>query len=254
MNNLTKNNMHVRQLIVLGFLFLVMISCEKNNSEAADATSTGKGGSMARFTIAANHLYLVDYSTIEIFDISGVTAVWKNKVFNGFGIETIFPYKDKLFIGSRDGMFIYSITDPAKPVMLGSARHVRSCDPVVADDKNSYVTLRGGNACGPAQDGLYIYDIKDIMNPKQLSLLPLQSPFGLGLKDSVVFVCRGSYGLTAVNVKNPSLPKEMYTVKDANFVDVITMDQLLICYVTDGLLLYDISNLEKIEKLGNMKY
>lgn len=247
--------MYTRQLILLCSLFLVIISCEKNSAANADASATGKGGSMARFTIAQNRLYLADYSTIEVYDISANPVVKKNSVNVDFSVETIFPYKDKLFIGSRNGMFIYSITDPDKPVKLGEALHVRSCDPVVANDSFSYVTLRSSNStCGAAQDGLYIYDVKSILAPKQLSLLPLESPFGLGLKDTVVFVCRGTYGLTAVNVKDPNNPKVMYNVKDGNYVDVIPIDQLLICYVKEGLLLYDISNLEKIVKLGNVNY
>jgi len=235
-------------------MFVVIVSCEKNTANSADAASTGKGGSMARFTIAANHLYLADYNTIEVYDISGGTATKKTSVQVDWGVETIFPYKDKLFIGSVNGMFIYSIADPSNPVKLGSALHVRSCDPVVADDKYSYVTLRGSGTCGAAEDGLYIYDITDVLKPKQLSLLRLQSPYGLGMKDSVMFVCRASNGLTAVNVKDPSNPKVMYTVKDGNFIDVIPIDQLLICYVLNGILLYDASDPGKIVKLGNMNY
>ena len=246
--------MRFKQFVIVIFLFVVIVSCEKNGGTAADASSTGKGGSMARFTIAANHLYLADYNALEVYDISGGNATKKASVPLDWGVETIFPYKDKLFIGSTNGMFIYSIADPANPVKLGSAQHVRSCDPVVADEKYSYVTLRGSGQCGAAQDGLYIYDIKDVLRPKQLSLLPLQSPYGLGLVDSVVFVCRADKGLTAVNVKDPVNPKEMYTVKDANFLDVIPIDQLLICYVLDGILLYDASDLKKIVKLGNLNY
>ncbi len=246
--------MRLKEFLLFSFIFVVIVSCEKNNSAAADTASTGKGGSMARFTIAAGHLYLADYNTVEVYDISGGNAIKKTSVPVDWGVETIFPYKDKLFIGSSVGMFIYSIADPANPVKLGSALHVRSCDPVVADDRYSYVTLRGSGLCGAAQDGLYIYDIKDIMKPKQLSLLPLQSPYGLGLKDSVVFVCRANYGLTAVNVKNPSNPKEMYTLKDGFFLDVIPIGELLVCYVIDGLLLYDISDPGKITKLGNLDY
>jgi len=246
--------MRLKEFLIFSFIFVVIISCEKNDAASADAASTGKGGSMARFTIAANHLYLADYNAVEVYDISGGNAIKKTRVPVDWGVETIFPYKDKLFIGSSNGMFIYSIADPANPVKLGSALHVRSCDPVVADDNYSYVTLRGSGQCGAAQDGLYIYDIKDILKPKQLSLLPLQSPYGLGMKDSVVFVCRANNGLTAVNVKDPSKPKEMYTVKDGNFVDVIPFDQLLICYVSKGILLYDASDPGKIVKLGNVNY
>lgn len=237
------------------FLVLITVSCTKDGSESKDSTATGTGGSLARFTIAANHLYLADYASLEVYDLADpANPAKKTSVNIGFLVETIYPYLDKLFIGSRDGMFIYSIADPSHPVKLGEARHVRSCDPVVANDTIAYVTLQGGSACGPAQDGLYVYDIKNITTPVQKSLFPLSTPLGLGLKDSVVFVCRGSSGLSLVNVKNPASPKMMYTVTDGNFKDVIPYDNLLIGYVSTGLLIYDISDLNKIKKVGVVDY
>jgi hypothetical protein len=237
------------------FLLLLIVACTKDGGKAADSSGTGTGGSLARFTIAANHLYLADYSTIEVYDLADpANPVKKTSVNVGFGVETIYPYKDKLFIGSWDGMFIYSIADPSNPVKLGEARHVRSCDPVTANDTIAYVTLQGGSACGPAEDGLYIYDITNITAPVQKSLFPISTPLGLGLKDSVVFVCRGSSGLSLVNVKDPASPKLMYTVDDGNFKDVIPYDNLLICYVSTGLQIYDISNLKNIIKVGTVNY
>ncbi|MFC0776282.1 LVIVD repeat-containing protein [Terrimonas alba] len=238
------------------FLWLITISCTKDGSKSADAPGTGTGGSLARFTIAANHLYLADYNSIEVYDLADAANPVKKTSVNvgGWGIETIYPYMDKLFIGSRDGMFIYSIADPSHPVKLGEARHVRSCDPVVANDSIAYVTLQGGSPCGPAQDGLYIYDIKNVTAPVQKSLFPISTPFGLGLKDSVVFVCRGGSGLSLVNVEKPSSPELMYTVADGNFKDVIPYDNLLICYVSTGLLIYDISDLKQIKKIGTVDY
>ena len=238
------------------FLLMLAAACTKDGAKSAtDSSGTGTGGSLARFTIAANHLYLADNSTIEVYDLADpANPVKKTSVNVGFGVETIYPFMDKLFIGSRDGMFIYSIANPSNPVKLGEARHVRSCDPVVANDTIAYVTLQGGSACGPAQDGLYIYDIKNITGPVQKSLFPISTPLGLGLKDSVVFVCRASSGLSLVNVKNPTAPKLMYTVEDGNFKDVIPYDNLLICYVSTGLHIYDISNLNKIVKVGTVNY
>ena len=236
-------------------LLLLAVACTKDAGNAADSSGTGTGGSLARFTIAANHLYLADYNTIEVYDLSdAANPIKKSSVNVGFGVETIYPYMDKLFIGSRDGMFIFSIADPSNPVKLGEARHVRSCDPVVTNDSIAYVTLQGGSACGPAQDGLYIYDIKNITTPVQKSLFLISTPLGLGLKDSVVFVCRGGAGLSLVNVKNPSTPKLMYTIKDASFKDVIPYENLLICYVSTGLQIYDISNLNEIVKVGTVNY
>jgi hypothetical protein len=109
----------------------------------------------------------LDYNTIEVIDISDPSAAEiKGNVNVGFGVETIFPYKDKLFIGSVDGMYIYDLANPQVPKKLGEARHVRSCDPVVANDSVAYVTLRGSGNCGAATDGLYTYTTSPILLPR----------------------------------------------------------------------------------------
>ena len=248
------------KLRILTFALLVIVfGCTKNSGKAdmgpANSGDVGKGGSLAKFTIAGSFLYVVDGFDLKVYDISKPTAAQsKNIVSVGFPVETIFPFKDKLFIGSRDGMFIYSLDDPAMPSKLGEARHVRSCDPVVANDSVSYITLRGGSPCGPAEDGLYIYDIKNIESPVQKGFLSITSPLGLGLQDTVVFVCREELGLTVVNVKNTGDPKVMYTLNDASYKDVIPYDDLLICYTSAGLLLYDMTDLNKLVKVGGVKY
>ena len=249
------------QKLIVGFCIAIFVfsACSKESAGTADAnssgTGTGTGGSLARFTISGNYLYLADYSSLKVFDISNPGApVQKPVVPIGFQVETIFPYKDKLFIGSTQGMFIYSLTDPAAPSKLGSVLHIRSCDPVVANDTASYSTLQGGTACGPAESGLYIYNIKNITTPVLTKLLPLTTPFGLGLKDSVVFVCRGANGLSAINVKKPLNPVVMYTKTDGTYMDVIPIDNLLICYVTTGIMIYDATNPANIVKVGSVNY
>ena len=247
--------MSLKGILQFSLIIVMFFSCAKESGTAKDAASVGTGGSLARFTIAANHLYLVDYSNLKVFDLADpANPVEQPDVYIGFNIETIFPYKDKLFIGSGIGMFIYSIANPSTPSKLGVAQHVRSCDPVIANDTISYSTLKGNTRCGPVESGLYIYDIKNISSPVLKKLLPLSSPSGLCLQDSVVFICRENDGLTAVNVKDPSDPKIMYTVTDGNYVDVISYDHLLICYVSAGILIYDISNLKQIQKIGVVKY
>lgn len=246
--------MHYRKILIfvcIGFVFAA--ACTKESASSANATSgTGQGGSMARFTISGNYLYLADWNTLRVFDITNPQSpVEKPQVQVGFGVETIFPYKDKLFIGAVTGMYIYSIANPAAPVKLGSAVHMRSCDPVVSNDTISYTTLRGNN-CGPAESGLYIYNIKNISTPSLLKLLPLTSPYGLGVADSIAFVCQGINGLTAINIKKPTDPKVIYTKKDGDYMDVIPYDNLLICYVKTGLLIYDISDLRNILKVGEI--
>jgi hypothetical protein len=244
------------QLIIVAIIVL-FASCSKEslNSSQSSGGGTGQGGSLARFTIVNNHLYVVESATLKTFDITNANSpVLKNNITIGGGIETIFPYNNNLFIGSQNGMFIYSLNNPENPQYLGSASHVRSCDPVVANDTIAFVTLRGGTGCGAVTEGLYSYDVRNLLNPALLNILSLQTPYGLGLKNNTLFVCGGSNGLYVVNVANPNSPQTIQTITGNNFRDVIPYNNMLICFVTDGIALYDISNtsnIQLIKKLSN---
>ena len=244
-----------KSLIGLCLAIFLFLACNKDGTSDASSVSTGTGGSLARFTIVGNYLYIADHFSLRPVDISNPhSPVAKPEIPVGFEVETIFPYQDKLFIGSTQGMFVYSLLNPEAPSKLGGVVHIRSCDPVVANDSVAYSTLQGGTRCGPAESGLYIYNVKNVTNPVLMKLLPLTTPFGLGLKDSVVFVCRGANGISAVKIKDPSNPVVMYTKTDGNYMDVIPYQDMLICYVKTGIIIYDASNPANIVKVGTVNY
>ncbi len=235
----------MRTILFLFFALAFFSSCEKaaDSTSAAATTATGKGGSLARFTIVGNYLYLADVTTLKVFDITNPqSATQKGSINMNFGVETIFPYKDKLFIGSIDGMYIYSITNPAQPVLLSQARHVRSCDPVVANDSTAFVTLLGGQPCGAVEEGLYIYNVSNITSPLLIKKHLMPTPRGLGLADSILYVCQKNNGLSIFNVSAPATPVLRKKLTTYIFEDVIPYNDLLICYISTGLVLYDISN------------
>lgn len=238
------------------FLLLVIITgCDKStlDSNSNAGNQNGTGGSLARFTLAGNYLYVVEEATLKTFDVSApANPILKNTVVIGNNIETIYPYKNNLFIGSQTGMFIYSIANPAAPKLSGSASHVRSCDPVVANDTAAFVTLRSGSFCGAPADGLYLYKITNLLAPQLVKTFNLPTPYGLGLKDSILFVCQGANGMSAINVKNINAPVISQKITGHNFRDVIPYGDLLICYVTDGIALYDISNTASIRFINKV--
>lgn len=242
--------------IFIFFAAASLVSCDKSLlNSASSGNQNGTGGSLARFTLVGNNLYTVDNTDLKTFDVSNpALPVLKNTLTVGNRIETIYPWKDNLFIGSQFGMFIYNLADPAKPAYAGMASHVRSCDPVVANDTAAFVTLRGSGQCGIATDGLYLYDVRSILNPQLVKIMELSTPYGLGLKDSTLFVCRGTNGLSVINVKNIAAASEQQTISGNDFRDVIPYNDLLICYVADGIALYnieDVNNIRFIKKLLN---
>lgn len=248
--------MNFKQLlmVVTGGLLLVL-GCEKGDSAAAPAS--GKGGSTARMTIAGDYLYLVDHSTLQTFDISDPAQALLLSTQNvGWNIETIFPYRDKLFIGSQTGMYVFDNSNPKKPQLQGQAQHLRSCDPVVADEDYAYVTLRSNNnGCGGTLNQLNIYDIRgtNVLYPKQVATLLMSEPHGLGLKDDILYVCMGKNGLNVIDVSDRTRPVSRKILSDGtDFIDVIPYEHVLIAYVQGGFVLYNITDPEDPQKISTI--
>ena len=221
---------------------VLLYSCTKDSAGTSANPSSGKAGSLTRFTIAGNYLYAVDNHFLYAYSLAKPTA--PQKVYTSpmsFDIETIYAYKSNLFLGTKTGLYIYSIDTPSVPRLVGQATHARACDPVVANDSVAFVTLKGWGGCGPATSGLYVHDIKDITKPLLKTTVELPDPVGLGLQDSVLYVCCGTAGLKVFNVTRPYAPTLISTKTDGRFIDVIPYNGTLICYVEDGILLYDIS-------------
>jgi hypothetical protein len=173
-------------------LLALASSCSKNNSSPSDSFTggTGTGGSMARFTIINNHLYTVSDTKMQVFDISTASnPVQKNILEIGWGVETIFPMDNKLFIGTQTGMKIMNVSNPIDPQKISEYQHIRSCDPVVANDKYAYVTLRSDNTCTRGTNELQIIDIADMAKPVMVKNYPMGKPQGLALDGNNLFVC-----------------------------------------------------------------
>lgn len=240
-------------LVVISFLAL-LFSCNKETLSTT-TTTTGMGGSVTRFTIAQNYLYAVGNHFLYAYSLNNPAK--PELVFTSglnFDIETIYPYNKYLFLGTRTGLYIYSIDTASSPRLIGQAQHARSCDPVVVNDSIAFVTLKSTSNCGPAVSGLYVHDIANITQPVLKATVALPDPTGLGLQDSILYVCCGSAGMKVFNVKNPYSPNLISTKTDGDFMDVIPYNDILICAVADGIILYDIQDPAKptlIKKIAN---
>ncbi|MBL0743814.1 LVIVD repeat-containing protein [Chryseolinea lacunae] len=229
------------------------------NTKAAITPGTGSGpgvgGSLARMAINANHLFMLDGADLQSIDItSEQSPVAKTRTNVNWGIETIFPYKDKLFLGSTSGMYIFSVSSPEAPALLSTYEHVRSCDPVVVDDKYAYVTLRSGNSCQGFSNQLEVIDIADLQAPQLIKIYPLTNPHGLGIDDHTLFVCDGDDGLKAFDATDvTAIDKNLLAhYKDINGYDVIPFDKILMLVGSDGIFQYDYSDKANIKLLSHI--
>ena len=165
------------------------------------------------------------------------------------GVETIFATGNLLFLGTRNGVYIFDITNPASPYYLSLYNHIQSCDPVVVKGNYAYSTL---NSSGPCMNGVNLLDIIDIsdpVSPFQVNSLPMESPGGLGISGDLLFVC--DEGLKVYDLTNPAEPELLKKITiDAH--DVIPIDTLLLVATEQGLSEYSIDNENNIHFVSSL--
>ncbi|MES2372712.1 MAG: hypothetical protein V4557_09040 [Bacteroidota bacterium] len=232
-----------------GLLVSPMLFMSLGNAGAAFSAMSSSGiaiaGSLARFALQNDRMYTVSNNDLKVFNVTIPAApsyVTKLALTQG-GIETIFPYKNKLFIGAQTGMYIYGTSNPDAPQKEGQFVHAQNCDPVIVDDKYAYVTLSSGNACrGGFQNQMDVIDISNLSNPVLVKSYNLTSPKGLSKDGNTLLICDGKDGLKIFNASNASQVSLMKQVPGFEPNDVIALQGIAIAVAKDGLYFIDYSN------------
>ena len=255
------------------FLFTLMaaglfVACESGMDNLAIPNSdTGTGGSYARFVIVGDFMYVVDQRSLITFDVSDAgNPVQVDKQPIGERIETIFNFKDKLFIGSGEGLFIYEIPADGIPNQLSTTSYfdfdIFPCDPVVANDSFAYVTLnakrRIDNPCGGSFEVdanlLKIYDITNPRQPRLLAEYNMFAPKGVGLDDNILFVCDDEAGLKVFDVTDPHNLVSVAHIDYLTAFDVIPLSGLLLVVGPENVYEFDYTDLNNIVLLSSFRY
>ncbi|MEP5611508.1 MAG: hypothetical protein ABJP45_04630, partial [Cyclobacteriaceae bacterium] len=218
--------------------------------------SAGSSGSMARFVTVGDYLYNIDYSDLHLFDISGTTPEKVSDIHIGWQVETIYPYEDKLFFGSFDGMYIYDNANPAAPTFLSKYEHVTSCDPVVVKGDYAYVTLRSGTTCQGFTNQLDIVNVSDPETPFLEKSYQMDNPHGLAIFDNCLYICEGASGLKSFNVdvSDPTQITQVSTKSGMHAFDVIALPNILMVVGNDGFYQYSRSCGTALEYLGVISF
>lgn len=226
-------------------------------SDSLPSPSTGTSGSLAAMTIVGNILYTLDHQTLKAYSISTPEKPNKTQVevVLDFGVETIFPYNGKLFIGSQTGMYIYDISNPINPIQLAQHEHFFGCDPVVVNDSIAFVTVRSAEGCRGLVDinQLEIIDITDPSQPFTIDTENLNNPSGLGLDEDYLFVTDGDAGIQVFDVSTPYDGIELIGNIPVNAFDVIPLNGLLLAVGLENLYQFDYTNIHNITQLSSLK-
>jgi len=236
----------MKKLLSFILFALIFASCETSETTAnVGIPGVGQGGSLARFAIANGHLFAVHNSEIRVFSLANTeNPVQLSSLPVNAVVETIFPYGDStIFIGTTSGMYIYDISSAPNMELLSNYRHIVSCDPVVANSKYAYVTLRTESNnfnCARGVNQLDIVNIEDLQNPSFVNSFPLIQPKGLGLYGDTLLICDN--GLKVFNVGDPQNIILLDADEDFDAVDIIPNGNLMITVSETSLNQYRFQN------------
>ena len=216
---------------------------------------TGQGGSFARFSVLNDHLYVLNDNELKSFDIQNLLQPQELSTVNvDWGrIETLFPYKNYLFIGGSAGMYIYDRTNPDEPTFVSRFTHARACDPVFVQGDIAYVTLRNGSRCESFVNQLDIIDISKIDNPQLKKSYDMTNPHGLAVVNDDLYICDGEAGLRVFDKSDLDKidDNQKEHIKDINAYDIIPLSPNHIIVVGDGgLYQYDSSNPNSLKEMS----
>ena len=215
----------------------------------------GVNGSMSRFALYQDYLYTVINNYMSILDLSGGKPVKAaDNLHIGWDVETIFSYKDNMFMGTPRGMVIYSVANPLQPQYISSVWHVFGCDPVVVENDIAYVTINSGNGCGQNTNELIIYDVSNVETPQHIVTYAMTKPKGLGVDRGTLFLCDD--GLKIFNATDPKtlMAHQLAHYKGMSGYDVIPFENVLMMIAEDGLYQYHYSDLDNIKQLSKLPF
>lgn len=239
-----------------GEMDFVMNAAKYSTSNGGWTGGSGTGGSMARFMLNENYLYViavpVRLKTVDVTTPDEMTVI--DSVDVPRNMETLFKLQNNLFIGTTTGMLIFDLVNPKKPVQVSSYDHIRACDPVVVDGQYAYVTLRSGNTCNNAQNLLEVIDISSIKSPYLVKSYPMFNPHGLGTDGNLLFVCDGTAGLKIYDKSDPLaiITSQIAHYPDFDTYDVIPMNGILMLVGKDGIYQYDYSDPQNIIQISHI--
>jgi hypothetical protein len=149
-------------------------------------------------------------------------------------------------------MFIYDVSNHDHPAQVAQFSHVRSCDPVIADDNYAYVTLRSGTKCQGYSNQMDILSIAIPDNPSLVKTYPMTNPHGLSKDGNWLFICDGKDGLKVFDATDVNEVKLIRQISGMEAYDVIASNKKVLVVAADGLYQYDYTDTGNIKLLSKI--
>jgi len=165
--------------------------------------------------VAGSYLYVSfeDSSGLRIFDIGTDPAipqlVWEANIFGRRDGHDVAVIRDRMYdFHGPDGTYIYDVSDPANPQLLGAVRHLIYHHSGWVTDDDNFLFICDESAKNQEAD-VTIWDITDPANAVLVGDItdPFTRVHNLYIIDTLAYVSYYEAGLKIFDVSTPAEPK-----------------------------------------------
>lgn len=235
-----------------------LTSCSEDSSfesfSGNNSSSSGQSGSTASIITYKGFIYTLDNNILKTLSLADpANPVEVSSIQLGSGIETIFAYEDHLYLGTRNGILLYDISDGAKPEYSGTSFHWPAEDPVVVQGDFAYSTSRWGTEAN-GNGNLQVINIANKDFPNTIQTINQEYPCGLGIASDVLYVCNAGHGINVFKIDQSGRANFLQNIQTDALYDCIIAQDLMICQGKSGIYLFNIKNKENpvfIQKVAN---
>ncbi|MBM4389198.1 MAG: hypothetical protein FJ088_15775 [Deltaproteobacteria bacterium] len=149
-----------------------------------------------------------------------ITAELKKRTYHAF-------VKDKYaYLSVEYGLLVYDVSDPSKPVELGSYMIPGSAVSSFVEGETAY--LSGG------PEGIFLIDVSDKKNLRLISKYDTKGSAMSSVKaGDMLFIADGSMGVSVIDVKDKVNPVFGYSIEVEDYTRSVIVDDGML-YVSDG--------------------
>ncbi len=261
-----KQNNISNKLTLYSLICIILLGISSCSSDIgiADSNNAVLSGSYARMLTIGNKLYVLGSTNLRILDVANPSVpIHVTSIDIQADVESLFFNNGNLFVGSPQGMYIYTLDGSGIPQLASVTPYeqfadILPCDPIVANDTLAFSTLSTSfdqeDNCWRALDlnELHVYDIKDVSAPNNLARVPMEEPKGLGLADDHLFVCERNNGIKAFDISSPTDPQLVYSSAPFQAVDLIPANGTLLVVGVDTIHQFDYTDIDNIVKISTI--
>ncbi len=215
------------------------------------AGSGGSSGAVNRIAVKDEYIYLIDKFGMTVIEDQGnsLVKIDEGNIRGQGDLETVFADGDLLFFGTSQSVEVFNISNPSQPFQVNAFTHATSCDPVLPKGDVAYVTLRTGmfedeRPCAGTVNQLVTLEIRDESSIVPSSFINMESPYGLTVANTTLYVGEGANGLKIFDVENryePSLIKSIENIEAFDIIAHPNRPELILVTGPNGLQQFEVS-------------